>query len=310
MLRVQNGEVPLDLDLTMGLGWLRTELVAGGPPLTDAGQVAWHNGATLLYNSQLITLLDHQLGVVVLANSSTAGILVNQVAIEALKLALLAKTGLKEPEPEKPSPKIALSSDELKKQEGYYNTDAGVMALRVRHNRLHAKLKQKPLEFVPLVFVPHANGNYSLRVLLADFIPIRIKMLEAFQFSFEEIAGYQGVILHQGNKGLFGGEKLAPVPISDAWKKREGKWEVVNPGEDALVLQSFRIKQENDFLIAQVKVVALAEKINWSYALAPVSDTEAIIMGLGRRRGETIHVVTVNGEERLQYSGFEFRRKP
>jgi len=42
--------------------------------------------------------------------------------------------------------------------------------------------------------------------------------------------------------------------------------------------------------------------------LQPVSDTEAIILGLGRTRGETLRAVTVNGEERLRYSGFVGRK--
>jgi hypothetical protein len=44
--------------------------------------------------------------------------------------------------------------------------------------------------------------------------------------------------------------------------------------------------------------------------LQPVSDTEAIILGLGRTRGETVRAVTVNGEERLRYSGYIGRRLP
>jgi hypothetical protein len=44
--------------------------------------------------------------------------------------------------------------------------------------------------------------------------------------------------------------------------------------------------------------------------LQPVSDTEAIILGLGRTRGETLRAVTVNGEERLRYSGFIGRKVP
>ena len=34
----------------------------------------------------------------------------------------------------------------------------------------------------------------------------------------------------------------------------------------------------------------------------------AIILGLGRTRGETLRAVTVNGEERLRYSGFVGRK--
>jgi hypothetical protein len=42
--------------------------------------------------------------------------------------------------------------------------------------------------------------------------------------------------------------------------------------------------------------------------LRPISDTEAIILGLGRTRGETLRAIDVDGEERLRYSGFIGRK--
>jgi hypothetical protein len=45
------------------------------------------------------------------------------------------------------------------------------------------------------------------------------------------------------------------------------------------------------------------------FAVGPVSNTEAVIRGLGRNMGETIQAVTEKGEVRLRYSGCEFRRK-
>jgi hypothetical protein len=46
------------------------------------------------------------------------------------------------------------------------------------------------------------------------------------------------------------------------------------------------------------------------FAIQPVSDKEAILLGLGRNMGETIQVVSDHGVERLRYSGVEFVRKP
>jgi len=43
-------------------------------------------------------------------------------------------------------------------------------------------------------------------------------------------------------------------------------------------------------------------------ALMPIDDHEAISQGLGRFMGETFRVLTVQGEERLLYSGYELRR--
>ena len=39
-----------------------------------------------------------------------------------------------------------------------------------------------------------------------------------------------------------------------------------------------------------------------------VSDMEAIILGLGSGMGETIHAVTIDGQEHLQYSGYHLRK--
>jgi hypothetical protein len=44
-----------------------------------------------------------------------------------------------------------------------------------------------------------------------------------------------------------------------------------------------------------------------SYAISPVSDTEARILGLGGGMGETIRVITIDGKERLYYSGYQLK---
>jgi len=46
-----------------------------------------------------------------------------------------------------------------------------------------------------------------------------------------------------------------------------------------------------------------------SFAVAPVSDAEAVIRGFGRGMGETVRTVTVNGENMLSYSGYLLRKR-
>jgi hypothetical protein len=43
--------------------------------------------------------------------------------------------------------------------------------------------------------------------------------------------------------------------------------------------------------------------------IAPFSESEAVVCGLGRGMGETIRMVKVGGEEIFQYSGYIFKRK-
>ena len=46
-----------------------------------------------------------------------------------------------------------------------------------------------------------------------------------------------------------------------------------------------------------------------TFAIAPVSETEAIFRGIGRGMGETVRVITVNGEEMFSCSGYLLRKK-
>ena len=129
MLRPQNTDVPLDLDFRVGLGWMLGGL--GDIDIRNGGPVAHHAGATLLFHGQMIVLPERKLGVVVLANSDTAGRVVGKVASEALKLALEAKTGDRQPEWEKPEgSEGSLSKEALQRYEGWYATPVGAVNVR------------------------------------------------------------------------------------------------------------------------------------------------------------------------------------
>ncbi|MBI5349165.1 MAG: serine hydrolase, partial [Chloroflexi bacterium] len=95
-------DVPLDMNFHNGLGWMLSTL--GASTIQGAGPVAHHAGAMIHYRAQLYALPEHRLGVVVLANSGSAGRSVDRVATEALALALEAKAGIRQPKPEKVAP--------------------------------------------------------------------------------------------------------------------------------------------------------------------------------------------------------------
>lgn len=46
-----------------------------------------------------------------------------------------------------------------------------------------------------------------------------------------------------------------------------------------------------------------------NFLLAPVSEIEAVIRGIGRGAGETVREVTVNGEPMLSCSGYVLRKR-
>jgi hypothetical protein len=61
--------------------------------------------------------------------------------------------------------------------------------------------------------------------------------------------------------------------------------------------------------VVKATIPATGDQI--AFPIGPVSDDEAVILGLGERaRGETIGVVKVDGGEQLAYSGYLLKRTP
>jgi hypothetical protein len=102
------------------------------------------------------------------------------------------------------------------------------------------------------------------------------------------------------------GEKIPPTPLTDIWLRRVGEYQVINPDEKFPVTES-RLKLNNGQLCMSYKMPLLSSK-TIQVPLRPISDTEAVILGLGRTRGETLRAIEVDGEEHLRYSGFVGRK--
>ena len=183
MLRPQNAEVPLDLDFRVGLGWMLGGL--GDIDIRNGGPVAHHAGATLLFHGQMIVLPERKLGVVVLANSDTSGRAVGKVATEALKLALEAKTGDRQPEREKSEGgEGSLSPEALQRYEGWYATPVGAVNVRKTSGGLRADVMNRTLRLIP-----RADGSLGLQYRLLGLFPIRIEELDGVGISRADVAG-------------------------------------------------------------------------------------------------------------------------
>jgi CubicO group peptidase (beta-lactamase class C family) len=302
MLRPQNTKVPLDLDFRIGLGWMLNPF--GGIDAKLAGPVAHHNGATLYHRSQLIMLPEQKLGVVVLSNSATAGSVVSKVATETLKLALEAKTGLKQPEPKKqPTGEGDLSQEALQSYVGRYATLAGVVEVGKTSNHLTARFMNRSLRLVP-----RADGLFGLQYKLLGLFPISLGELDDDGFSTDKVSGRQILKVRSRGQEFLVGERIQLAPASDKWSQRTGDYEVANGGNDAVPFDKVSLRQDAGLLIVEYALPLFFDG-KMSIALAPISDSEALTYGLGRGMGETIRVVKRDGEELLQYSGYLLRKK-
>ena len=302
MLRPQNADVPLDLDFRVGLGWMLGGL--GDIDIRHAGPVAHHAGATLLFHGQVIVLPERKLGVVVLANSDTAGRAVGRVATQALKLALEAKTGDRQPEPEKSGEGGgSLSKDALQRYEGWYATPAGAVNVRAASGGLRADVMNRTFRLIP-----RADGSLGLQYRLLGLFPIRIEELDGVGISRTDVAGREILAARMHGREMAIGERMRPVPVPAEWLGRTGEYEITNLGGDAVLLEKVSLRAEDGFLFVDYTIPLLFPG-TMNFAIDPISDTEAVIRGFGRGMGETVRAVAVNGENMLSYSGYLLRKR-
>jgi CubicO group peptidase (beta-lactamase class C family) len=344
MLRPRDSRPPLDLDFASGLGWMLGPM--DGMEIRNAGPVAHQGGATLQHRGHLVVLPEQKLGVVVLANSASAGRLVNQVAVETLKLALEAKAGITQaPLPRKSSsaeekerrqqlrraleaqygaqqPRAGsegltaeevkagereerkpLTPAELQAYEGVYDTAAGVAKLTKKGDYLEVELRGRSVRLIP-----SPDGLLEMEDRTAGLFPISPDTRGRVCLDKETIGG------HDILKGILDGreyrvaERLKPAAIPPAWQQRAGAYEIVNSGDDTLPIAAVRLNAGDDLLTLEYTTLLSSDQ-PLNLVLTPLSETEAVIAGLGRGKGETIRVITRGDGELLAYSGYLLRKR-
>lgn len=302
MLRPQNADVPLDLDIRNGLGWMLGESASFS--INDAGMVADHGGGIPGFRSELMILPEQKLGVVILSNSESAGNTVVNLAVRTLKLAFEAKTGIQQHEVKKPvRVESKLPVQDMQAYEGWYATIAGPVKITLSSGKLETEVMGKNMRLVPL-----ADGGLGLRYKFLGLIPVSLGDLEYLSISRASVAGHDIIKAHSiGQREFVLGEKIKPVPVPQKWLQRAGEYEITNPGEDLFIPDQHRLRYADGLLLLDYFDPTAESTV--SFALLPVSDTDAVIYGLGRNMGETIRAVTTDGKEMLYYSGYVLRKK-
>ncbi len=301
MMRPHNADVPLDLDFRVGLGWLLSGL--GDINIHNAGPIVHHAGGTLLFHSQLILLPEHTLGVVVLGNSASARAVVDRVAVETLKLALEAKTGIAQPpHTEWAATKSALSEDTLPRFEGQYTTMLGAAEITRDGHRLQANVLGRTF-----ALAPYDEGWFGLRYRLFGLIPISLGELDRYAVRRESLSGREVLVASDGDSRMLVGERVVPKAIPEVWQRRVGRYEIVNQGQDEVLIKEPSLVMKNGLLL--MRVMGLHGEVSGELVVEPVSDTEAVLSGVLAGAGETIQAVQVNEFEMLRFSGYLFKRK-
>jgi CubicO group peptidase (beta-lactamase class C family) len=295
MLTPHNAEVPLDLDLDMGLGFFLAE-----PSLSHAGRFAGHQGDTWLFHAAAVALLEHDIGVVVLANTDTSSGLVGTVANELAALTLAARRGIPLP----------LVGDTIARPEdppsgpiapGMYQGFAGRMAVEEKgKGRLATRVAG-----LKVVAKPAEPGLYDLRLKLLG-IPVRPKGIRDMRIYADEVGEHQALVYYQDGARMLLGVAIDPQPITEAWRDRLGVWAPVDEGTRDF-LRDVRLTEEDGILVGRFRLI-FGGPMALSFALDPVSDDLARNLGFGRNVGETVQAIEGPDGERLVWSGVELHR--
>ena len=280
-----------------GLGWGLSD-----PELEYAGRVCGHDGATIGFCSHLQILLDQQLGVVVLTNSDQKNALnvVVEVGREALKLAVKDKAGIEpvEPSGSAHSPYATWPEEKFEALAGVYVTEGGYDTVEATA----AGLEWIADGGTPQKLVPLENGRFAP------------PDSQDFQIEFTTISGRDVMVLHSAYTNLRG-DRYDPVPMPAVWRNRLGKYEITNlypddcsrflPEELVMVPDSIDLAERDGMLVIRYPVQGA---VLW-LVIEPLSDTVALIRGLGSEKGGAVQVVTVDGQEQIQLWGSLYKKQ-
>lgn len=300
MLKPQNEGVPLDQNFRVGLGWILGGL--GGIDIQNAGPVAHHSGGTENFMSQMVILPQHKLGVIVLANSASGAQVVSDIATQTLKLALEAKTGIKQPEKEKVALDLTpISSEIVREYSGNYATMVGAAKIEGDSAGLRAQALGKTFQLVH-----RDDGKFSLRYKALGFISIGLGDLENIGFSRTTLEGREILVGSTNHQAMLVGERIRPVPIPQKWLGHAGEYRVVNRDNNPMVPEKVALQLENGLLI--VTTLYSDPEKQMRMIILPISDSEAVIAGLGSGMGETIRVESSATGETGWFEGLELKK--
>jgi CubicO group peptidase (beta-lactamase class C family) len=299
IFRIQNLDVALDMNIQNGLGWYVEHASVKG-----AERVVRHGGATMLFASEMMLLPEDGLGVVILSNTKGSGAIIKKLAKRILKYSLIHK---KEANPGyapigHTHPRPSHARVNLLIPEGKYATALGVLDINPKTNRICiCDIKRR------FKLVPQPGGWYAVpKKNIGKKLPSGYDILPDIQISSRLVNRREVIVAKRRGKEFLLGERVRDEKIPKKWKQRVGRYKVINP-DSGYEMTNTRVAMEHGMLNISYKMPKLSNKLI-SVPIRPISDTEAIVLGLGRMRGEVLQVVMVKGKECLKYSGYIVRK--
>ena len=249
----------------------------------------------------MVMLPEHELGVAIVSNTRGTRKVVSHLAEDILELVLKSQdeTGANGMQLE------AWRQPDRREWEipavGSYATGLGMVAIRPRSDKLCACVADATIDLIPM-----PNGWYGVNPRSVDSLPPDQRGLAKLRFATRHIDGRDVIIAQRDGKEVLLGEKMQHSAVPEVWQRRVGRYQLLNPDAGFPLLEPTVWYRDGNLGMSYRMPVLSDATI--SVPLQPISDTEAIILGLGRTRGETLRAFVEDGEEHLRYSGFIGRK--
>ena len=224
---------------------------------------------------------------------------------------LEAKTGIKQPEEPKDETqkkaKIIPHKNLIK--DGFANAYSGF----VGHIKIHSTDSTQTAKILGWNFVLSKDQNnlnwYELKYDLLGFIPIDISWISGVKVRPAIVDKKRVLIVYYKGRQYLFAQDFKPEKVHETWKTLLGEYQVQN--SDSL-LESMKVKSGelvlNDGDLFFVYRLPFWFGIDIEIPIKTLSNSEAIIPGLGTGLNETIYVEKVDGKFELEYSGYKLEK--
>jgi len=290
----QNTHIPLDFDLQMGLSWFIDPYVDAR--YSHAGPVISHGGDTQLYHVKLSFLPQQNLALIILTNSAKGHRLIKSLHSKTMVAALkyLQKyTPIVSPKHQyKVNKYNAVSAQQLSAYAGDYAVATKIYTLHLRKGKLETKLGANRVQLKMI-------GPQSFQpVLFVAGIPIKLKKQ---QLNITQINNDTIVSITKNGVQKYIGIKTIPNKVPIQWKQAASYY--INNDSSSVMGKQLQLNYSKNYILLKIKLYD--NSVAQIYA-TPISDTQAVVVGLGRSAGQSIFLSKKNASYQLQYSGMHF----
>lgn len=191
-------------------------------------------------------------------------------------------------------PTLAVGGGSMDGERSSYITGGGLLTLDTRDDELCACTPRSRMSLIP-----EPEGWYRLRRSGA-------KAEEGPRLARRTIDGQDVVVIEADGRQQRLGTRVEVDQIPDAWLDRIGDYQVVNT-DPGFPVSHVCLFEEDGLLFFGYRMPRLSPR-DVALPLVALNEAEAVVLGMGRNRGDTLSIRRVGGQEYLKFSGYLARR--